>query len=73
MVNGIKGKTACGPVHFSMWHVISACLQSMNISNNKVMQLLPGIHAKCVYCELVNVVPCFSVLILLILSSFVFG
>jgi len=72
MVNGIEGKTTCGPVHFSIWHVISECLQGMNISNSKVMQHLPGIHAKSVYCQLENVVPRFSVLMLLIVSSFVF-
>ena len=72
MVNGIEGRTACNPVHFGIWHVISECLQSMNISNNKVMQQLPRIHAKSVYCGLENVVPCFSMLILLIISSFVF-
>ena len=44
----------------------------MNISNNKVMQQLPGIHAQSVYCELENVVPRFSVLIRLFISSFVF-
>ena len=64
MVNRIEGKTTSGPVHFSIWHVISECLQSMNISDNKVMQQLPGIHAQSVYCELENVFPCFSVLIL---------